>query len=275
MKADLHIHSYYSDGIYDVKKLVKYAKEKGLDIISLTDHDSVRGVKEAMDEGAKENLQVIPGIELSTYNNGESVHVLGYFFNGIPQNILDYSDNMYHSRCQRALKIAENLTTLHNLNCNIERLMDQKGMITRSHLIKEFQLSNPEYSSEEIFNKFLHDDAPGYIPSTKMTTKDGIELLKSCNALVVIAHPALLRKNDICDLISLGVDGIEAIYPKNKGNMEEEFREIAQKNNIIITAGSDFHGVIDYAHPDMAYNVLEGQDLIKFLERLGAKNENK
>lgn len=274
MKADLHIHSYYSDGTYDIKKIVKYAKEKGLDIISLTDHDSVRGVKEAIDEGIKHNLKVIPGIEFSTYNNGESVHILGYFLGSIPQKILDYSNYMYHSRCQRALKIAENLMKLHNLNCNLERLMNQKGMITRSHLVKEFQLSNPKYTSEEIFNNFLHDDAPGYIPSTKMGTKEGIELLKSCNALVIIAHPALLKKNDILELISLGVDGIEAIYPKNIGNMEEEFRQIAQKNDIIITAGSDFHGVIDYAHPDMAYNVLEGQDLIKFLERLGAKNEN-
>ena len=83
MKADLHMHSVHSDGTYEVKNLLDYAKTKGLDIVALTDHDSVEGVSEAVDYGKKIGIKVIPAMELSTYYNGESVHVLGYFINVI------------------------------------------------------------------------------------------------------------------------------------------------------------------------------------------------
>jgi hypothetical protein len=90
-------------------------------------------------------------------------------------------------------------------------------------------------------------------------------------AIVVIAHPVLLKKNDVLELINENVDGLEAIYPKNKAMDEKLFREICAKRGMIITAGSDYHGIIDYSHEDLAYNVLEGKDLTNFLNRLGVK----
>ena len=274
MRADLHMHSVHSDGTYTVKELVYYAKEKNLDVIALTDHDSMNGVLEAVMLGVKLGIKVIPGVELSTFRNDESVHVLGYFNNDIPQEMLQYSIDIIRKRRERMLKMAQNCVDMHNLKVDINRLMSIKGTITRAHLIRELEACNPEYTREEIALKFLQEDCPAYIPSTKISTEDGIKFLKSLNATVVIAHPVLLKKNDVNDLIKMGIDGLEGIYPKNKEGDEEKFRELCKKHNLILTAGSDFHGVVDYSHGDLAYNVLEGKEVAEFLNRLGEKRES-
>jgi predicted metal-dependent phosphoesterase TrpH len=163
------------------------------------------------------------------------------------------------------------METLYGFKINYERLMKPIGTITRAHLIREIALSNPEYEKETIFKNYLREGCPGYISSTKLQTADGVKFLKENGAVVVIAHPVLLKKNDVLELINENVDGLEAIYPKNKAMDEKLFREICAKRGMIITAGSDYHGIIDYSHEDLAYNVLEGKDLTNFLNRLGVK----
>lgn len=167
--------------------------------------------------------------------------------------------------------MAQNMMDLYGFKIDFERLLKPIGTITRAHLIREIALSNPEYEKEYIFNNCLREGCPGYIQSTKLDTKEGIEFLKRNGALIVIAHPTLLKKNDILELINDDVDGLEAIYPKNKPLDEKLFRKICEERNMIITAGSDYHGIIDYSHEDLAYNVLEGIDLDLFLKRLGEK----
>ena len=274
MRADLHMHSIHSDGTFSVEKLMNYAKEKNLDVLALTDHDSMNGVLEAVMLGKKLGIRVIPGVELSTYRNGESVHVLGYFNQDIPQEMLQYSCDIIRKRRERMVKMAKNCMEIHGLNVDLERLMSIKGTITRAHLIRELELSNQEYTREEIALKFLQEDCPAFIPSSKVTTEEGIQFLRKLNAMVVIAHPVLLKKNDINEIIAYGIDGLEGIYPKNKDGDEEKFRKLCIENNLVLTAGSDFHGVIDYSHGDLAYNVLTGDDLKLFLDRLGDINEN-
>ena len=271
LRADLHMHSVYSDGTLTIKKLLDYAKSKRLDIIAITDHDSTEGVNEAIEYGKEINIKVIPGIELSTEHNGESVHILGYFTNEIPQAIKDFSRQQHKFRRERIYNMAKNMETLYGFKINYERLMKPIGTITRAHLIREIALSNPEYEKETIFKNYLREGCPGYISSTKLQTADGVKFLKENGAIVVIAHPVLLKKNDVLELINENVDGQEAIYPKNKAMDEKLFREICAKRGMIITAGSDYHGIIDYSHEDLAYNVLEGKDLTNFLNRLGVK----
>ena len=274
MKADLHMHSVHSDGTKEVKEILLRAKEKELDIIALTDHDSVEGVAEAIELGNELGIKVIPGLELSTYQNDASVHILGYFPNGIPEEVLKFSRYQHEHRRARAIKMMENLEQIHGLKMNKERVLKLKGMITRAHMITEVVSSNPEYSRKEAFDLFLNDNAPAYIPSTKMSTEDGVNFLKSCGAFIVLAHPVLLKNNDINDFLHLPLDGIEAIYPKNRGTDEAFFRAVASNHNLCVTAGSDYHGIIDFAHGDLAYNVLEGKDLELFLERIGLNENN-
>lgn len=274
MKADLHMHSVYSDGTKEVKELMERAKLKGLDIVALTDHDSVEGVSEAIKYAKELGIRVIPGLELSTYYNNESVHVLGYFPQGIPQKVLEFSQYQLKHRRERAIAMMERLETIHGLKIDRNKVLEIKGMITRAHLIGAIVNSNPEYTRKQAFDLFLNDDAPAYIPSTKMNTIDGVSFLKECNAIVVLAHPVLLKHNDIHELMKLRMDGLEAIYPKNRGSDEAYFRSIASQYGMFITAGSDYHGLIDFAHEDMAFNTLEGKDLEAFLERVDSHENN-
>lgn len=271
LRADLHMHSVHSDGTLTIKKLLDYAKSKHLDIIAITDHDSTEGVMEAIEYGKEINIKVIPGMELSTEHNGESVHVLGYFNREIPEEIKEFSRQQHAFRRDRIYRMAQNMVELYGFKINFERLMKPIGTITRAHLIREIAMSNPQYEKEYIFKNCLREGCPGYISSTKLETAEGIEFLRRNGAMIVIAHPTLLKKNDVLELINDSVDGLEAIYPKNKHNDERLFRQICQERNMIITAGSDYHGIIDYSHEDLAFNVLEGEDLENFLKRLGEK----
>lgn len=271
LRADLHMHSVHSDGTLTVKKLLDYAKVKELDIIALTDHDSTEGVAEAISYGEEIGIKVIPAMELSTDFNGESVHVLGYFKGEIPEEVKAFSRVQHESRRVRIFKMAQNMVRLYGFKIDFERLMKPIGTITRAHLIREINLSNPQYEKEYVFKNCLSEGCPGYISSTKMTTAEGVSFLKRNNAIVVIAHPTLLKRHDILELLNDEVDGLEAIYPKNKPNDEKLFRQICKERGMIVTAGSDYHGIIDYSHEDLAYNILEGLDLENFLRKLGEK----
>ena len=155
LRADLHMHSVYSDGTLTIKKLLDYAKSKRLDIVAITDHDSTMGVEEAIAYGKEINIRVIPGLELSTEHNGESVHVLGYFNGEIPDEVKEFSKYQHEFRRERIRKMAQNLLDLYGFKIDFERLMKPIGTITRAHLIREIALSNPQYEKEYIFNNYL------------------------------------------------------------------------------------------------------------------------
>ncbi len=250
MKVDLHMHSIYSDGLDTPKQLVLRAKEKGLTHIALTDHDSVEGMKEMQEHCDAHNIKLIKGIELSTYHNDESVHILGYFEDEVSKEILEYSKTQFINRHKRAKDMCDLLELHYNVKMDYNKLKDCKGMITRGGLA--YLLMEDNDISEEECRKILSKDSKAYIEAAKLSTKEGIDILKKSNAIVVLAHPTLLKKVDVMDIVNLGVDGLEGIYPLNKDNEELKFIEIAKKNNLIVTAGSDYHGKIDKSHKDMA-----------------------
>lgn len=260
MKADLHMHSIYSDGTYTVEELVKRAKEKGLTHIALTDHDSVAGISEALKYCKEYGIELIKGIELSTRNNDESVHILGYFIDDVHNDIVELSENQFIQRHKRAEKMCELLNSEYNLNIDYNEFKDERGMITRGNLSRALMKNND--ITEEECRFYLSSKSKAYIDAAKITTKEGIDLLKKSKAITILAHPTLLKKNSVEDIIKLGVDGLEGFYPLNKEDQHLEFIEIAKKYNLIVTAGSDFHGKIDKSHKDMA-TVYLTSDLFK------------
>ncbi|MFI3329525.1 MAG: PHP domain-containing protein [bacterium] len=255
MKADLHMHSVYSDGTKTVEELVLRAKEKGLTHIALTDHDSVNGVEEFIEHCNKHNIVGIKALELSTYYNNESVHILGYFLDEIPKSIIEYSKEQFVARHTRAKQYCENLEKFYGLKMDYNKIKDTKGMITRGSLA--YLLTQDNDVTEDECRKYLDKDSKAYIEAAKLTTEDGIKLIKEANGIAVIAHPTLLKRTNVEDLIKLGLDGIEGYYPLNKENQHLEYIELAKKHNLMITAGSDYHGKIDKSHMDMATVYLE------------------
>jgi predicted metal-dependent phosphoesterase TrpH len=272
-KGDFHLHTNASDGKLSPKELVHLARERHVDIMAVTDHDTISSVEAAIEEGVICNIKVIPGIELSTTHNGESVHVLGYFkddsyksesFQKILTDMTDY-------RIYRGEKIVENLKYYFGIEIDYKDIIQNaKGVIARPHIAKAIVDAGYPYSYEQVFKKIISEDSPAYVPKKNLSVAEGINLLKSVNALAVLAHPVLLKKVSISDLLYYNFDGIEAIYHSNSIEQTAKLKAIAAEYNKIITGGSDFHGISerDNGHGDLGCVFLSSNDIEIFLENL-------
>ena len=276
MKADLHMHSNSSDGILSSDELVKRAKEKNIDIIAITDHDTIAGIDLAIKSGKELGVKVIPGIELSTNFNGESIHILGYFKdNSYKSPELIELESMKEKRKNRAKEMIEKIKEIHNIDISYEEiLLNAKGIIARPHIAKAIVDAGYDYSWEYIFDNIIGNDSPAYVPSIKLPTQEGIDLLRKNSALVVLAHPTLISEKNLEKVLEFNFDGLEAIYPERSINKAEKFKNIAKKKGIFVTAGSDFHGELDVdtKHNDMGTVTLRDDELKIFLSKLKMEN---
>ncbi|WPC44652.1 PHP domain-containing protein [Clostridium sp. JS66] len=273
-KGDFHLHTTASDGNFSPKELVNMASKENIDIMSITDHDTIYGVLEAVLEGEKLGIKVIPGLELSTLYFKENIHILGYF-NDITQidcKLKDYLKDMNEYRTYRGKKIVENLDKFFNIKLNYEKILDDaEGIIARPHIAKAIIAAGYNYKWDYIFKNFIGENSPAYVPNKKLSTEEGIKILKDHNALVVLAHPILIKNIDVAELLNMPFDGIEAIYSMNEPSDTKNFKALAKKYNKIITAGSDFHGMTkdDSKHALKIGQVfLEEEDIKIFLQKL-------
>lgn len=273
-KGDFHLHTTASDGKLSPRELVRLAKEENVDIMAVTDHDTIAGIDEAVDEGKRKGIKVIPGIELSTLFENRSIHVLGYFkdINNIDIRFKNFLKEMNEYRAYRAKKIVDNLYKFFDIKLNYQQILESShGIIARPHIAKAIVDAGYDYSWDYIFENFIGENSPAYVPNKKLTTEDGIKLLQSMKALVILAHPVFIKNIDLQNLISLPFHGIEAIYPMNTAEDTKRFMEYGKKYDKIITAGSDFHGISkdDSKHASTVGEVYLDQEGINiFLDKL-------
>lgn len=269
MTGEFHIHTTSSDGVLDVLDILKYVDGKR-DYIAITDHDildaSVKAY--ALTRGDEFKVKSIIGVEISSINNDESVHVLGYF------NDYHYLDSLNKklkmirdNRRNRVYKMNELLTEHFGITLVLDDLL-KLSTITRGSIAREIIKQGYPYTNEEIFRDMIGVGCPAYIKASKITTKEAIEAIHECHGLAVLAHPVLLRKQKAIDIIDYGFDGIEAVYPKNKDGDEEYYRTLAKEHNMFITGGTDFHAFNDSGHADLLTYGIDGSDLEIFLEKL-------
>jgi predicted metal-dependent phosphoesterase TrpH len=275
MKADLHMHSTYSDGRYTMRELVEEAAQKNLDVIAITDHDVVGDIEDAIHYGKRLGIRVLPGIELSTLEQHKSVHVLGYFTDDSYHNqeMTSYYVDIKRRREERAKQMIVKLEHYYNIVITYESVQQEAGgIIARPHIAKAITKAYPKYDHDYIFDHFIGDHCEAYIPSVELPVEEGLELLKRNNCITVLAHPTLLKPHIKDKVLSYDYDGIEAIYYRNKPGEEETFTTLAKTRRMLITAGSDFHGIKgDTKHGRLGEIVLQGDTLETFLKRLEKK----
>ena len=269
MKADLHMHSTLSDGRLLSFEVIKRAKKNNVSIISITDHDICGDVEENLQYAREIGIGFIPGIELSTVHNKRSVHVLGYFRDESykSEEMISYYKEIREAREIRAKKFINNLKEFFDLNITYKEVFDYcDGVIARPHIAKAIVNNYPEYSFDEVFNNFIGDNSKAYVPTCELSVSEGIDLLRRNNCVVVLAHPTLLKPHSKEYVLAQDFDGIEAVYLRNKPNEEQEFRDLAKKRNLIITGGSDYHGINnDSNHGDIGDIFIKDEDLTNFL----------
>lgn len=273
IKCDLHTHSTASDGRYSPSEVVKKAFERGVKYLALTDHDTVSGIEEANAEAEKLDIHFIPGVELSTTYKGETVHILGYFKGDDYKNpdLNHFLEDLKTKRIERAHEIVRRLKKFNDIEIDVnDVLKNGKDTIARPHIAKAIMDAGYNYTKEYIFDNFIGDHCPAYVPANKLDAEEGIKLLRSYNAIVVLAHPVLLKKLNVLDVLHLDFDGIEGIYGLNTPEDTKNFLKIVDQKNIITSCGSDSHGYEgdDKKHGILGSMSIEEERLKKFLYKL-------
>lgn len=273
LKGDFHTHTNASDGKFSVHDLLSLAKASGVDIMSITDHDTTDNLNAAIEEGKKIGIKIIPGIELSTLHNGESIHVLGYFKDSsyMKSDLQDFLKEMKDYRVWRAKKIVSSLSKYFNINLDYDNVMkNANGVIARPHIARAIISAGYNYTYDYIFDNIINKESPAYVPNKKVTVAEGIKILKRANAVVILAHPVLIKKTSIEEMLKFDFDGIEAIYPLNSENDTKHFISLAKENNKLITAGSDFHTdeTSDTKHGKLGNIYLDSENIDRLLEKL-------
>ena len=249
MKADLHLHSTVSDGRLTPAALVRLAAEKGLSVIAITDHDSVGGIDEAIVAAQPfPALKVIPGVELNTdIANGE-VHILGYFIDHQSQELKQTLYSLRQSRSQRARQMIAKLDKL-GIHVDWERVKQiaGDGSIGRPHIALAMQEQGYISHLQEAFNKYIGRRGPAYVERKRLTPVAAVQLVVRGGGLPVLAHPASLEHLDelLEQLKRAGLVGLEAYYNGYSQPTIDWLVRIADKYGLIITGGSDFHGLGD------------------------------
>jgi len=247
--VDLHTHTTFSDGTFTPEKLIEYASEKNLKAVAVTDHDNFDGVTKAFIQGKKSNVEVISGIEMSTDYAEKEIHILGLFIDINNKAFNLELSGLKEKRKKRNLLAIEKLRGL-NINITYDELesVSSNKIITRAHFAKILMRKGYIDSVKECFDKYMGEGKPAYVKREVISPEKTIKLINNSGGMAILAHPFLYNMtNDEIDkmvlyLKKIGLKGIECIYPTHTENDTHYLISIAEKYNLKISGGSDFHG---------------------------------
>ncbi|HUA38263.1 MAG TPA: PHP domain-containing protein [Candidatus Sulfopaludibacter sp.] len=242
--ADLHLHTYFSDGTFSPEELVGYGHRLGFAVLALTDHDSVEGCARMTAACAAAGIDFIPGTELTAEYNDTEIHLLGYYLDTENQTLLLEIAKFQAVRQNRIHEMVARLNGL-NVPLKVESVFALANCKSpgRPHVARALVKAGLARSLDEAFERFLKKNRPAWVPKAKMSALEAIELIHQAGGLAVMAHPGLNRTDDVIPvLVEAGLDGIECFHTKHSTLTAERYLEIADRFHLLITGGSDCHG---------------------------------
>jgi predicted metal-dependent phosphoesterase TrpH len=271
IKADLHTHTNYSDGSHSPNQLIDLALKSGLNIISITDHDNVNGIPEAINYGKKKGMQVIPGVEISADLNGQEIHILGYFIDYSNTKLLEFLSVLRSNRILRNEKIVQKLNELGS-KIQFGSIIDKAGTNTsigRPHIAMELSEEGFVNSYYEAFIKYIGDGKPAYIKKPNPSSEEVIKKISEAGGLSFVAHPGkTVRDSILADLIGNGLDGIEVLHPSHSKDDIKYFNDVASENFMLTSGGSDYHGGMKNDHKNFGKYFVSMNEIINMKRRL-------
>ena len=261
MKTDLHIHTYYSDGVFSPEKIVDTAIDVGLQVIALTDHDNILSYGVAKDylkkQGIEDKLEIIQGVEINTLYKNYEVHILGYFMDTSNSDFQNLLKVQQQARVKQTKEILALLAKKEGIKIKYEDIVKQVaegGSIGRPHIAKAITNAGGTSNVMEAYAKYIHDDSPVYVRRKTVSPHDAVEIIYDAGGIPVIAHPhdIDIAESLIKELMSYGLRGIEAYHRKHSPACVEYFSSMAEELGLIVTGGSDFH----------APNIMNGQIIL-------------
>lgn len=264
-KLDLHMHSYFSDdGEFSPEVIIDKAIENGLNLISITDHNSVKANSVALEYIKGKNISYIPGIEIDCQYNGLNLHLLGYNFNFTKSCFADLEENIIKEEQKAGIKRIEKIKEATNLYLDSEDVLNKatNGIIP-GELIAEVLLEDERNKNSEILKPYraggkrsdmpyvnfywdyFAQGKPAYVHIEYISLSEAIKMIKDNGGIAIIAHPGNNLKNNLSiinDLITEGIDGIEVFSSYHSKETIDFFYNKAIENKLLITCGTDFHG---------------------------------
>ncbi|MEW5895107.1 MAG: PHP domain-containing protein [Candidatus Omnitrophota bacterium] len=244
LKADLHIHSSFSDGSDSPEQVVEIAIGKELGCIALSDHDTVDGLEPAWAAGREKGIEVLSGVELSTYLNGADIHILGYCFDIYHPRLTERLQFFCQVRLERVKKIVAKLNQM-GIPIKEEEVLSLApfGAVGRLHVARALLKAGYVQQIEEAFDRFIAEGRSAYFPKSEQTPFEAINLIHAAGGVAVMAHPMVTMRDElISSFVKEGLDGLEVCYPNTPPRLTEFYARLADKHGLIKTGGSDAHG---------------------------------
>ncbi len=241
---DLHLHSTCSDGHDTPEELVEAAIGAGYKTISITDHDTVNGVLRGLEAAKSKPIELIPGIELSSVDGSDDIHILGYYIDYEDIDFLKRIEFFKDKRKERAEEIVRNLNQV-GLDIQIDTVfrIAHGAPIGRPHIAEALLSEELIDTYGEAFLRYIGSDGPAYVPKYEVKPAEAIELILKNGGIPVLAHPGIIDRDElIIELMEYGLIGIEAIHPFHVIEKQLYYEKLAKKYGLIITGGSDWHG---------------------------------
>jgi predicted metal-dependent phosphoesterase TrpH len=246
MKIDLHVHSHVSDGDLSPAALVAAASAAGLDVISLTDHDTAAGVPAALEAAAGSPLRVIPGIEISTRLVPHELHILGYWIDPGSAPILEHQEASVHRRVDRMERMVDSLQRM-GIDITYDDVARAAGpevrSIGRPHLARALLAGGHTRYYGEAFARFISDSGPAFVAQDFPTPAEAIATIHAAGGVAVWAHPPLdIVESLLPDFVGWGLDGVECFRSSLLREDVERLRALTRSAGLFPTGGSDWHG---------------------------------
>ncbi len=244
---DLHTHSNCSDGSMSPSQLVLHAAENGLAAVALTDHDTVDGIKEAVAQGKKCKIEVVPAIEFSARSK-TLTHILGFYIdddNAMLRSVLNEIVDLRRERNVITAKLLQELG--FDVTLEEAAAIAPGGIIGRAHYAKLLMDKGYTSSVKESFDKYLAAGRPAYFTNQKLEAKRIIETIHTAGGAAFLAHPHQMKLGDgledyVKELVSYGLDGMEGYYSEYDDKMQAEYQAMASRYGLALSGGTDFHG---------------------------------
>jgi predicted metal-dependent phosphoesterase TrpH len=269
--ADLHLHTFFSDGTYSPEELVSESAKAGLSAIAVVDHDTVEGIRPVLKEAGKKAIEIIPGIELTAEDDGSEIHILGYFVEYERKDFLEKLDILKKNRVDRIHKIINKLNEL-GMDLKAQDVFDiaRCGTAGRLHVARAMVKAGVVGSTAEAFQKYIGDKGPGYVCGFRFNPQEAIKLIRDVGGISVLAHPYILSNDELVPkYVDYGIMGLEVYYPEHTQSMVNFYLRLAQKYNLLVTGGSDCHG---RAKPDVRIGSIKiPYELVEKLKEAKAK----